>query len=693
MLPTPTSKDDLLPASPQGIRHGPTRPSALLGLLALLGLSCSRSPHSQPAQSQPASASLPSSSRDAPPAPPQASVVAVPAPLPAEPPAGAQKPDRLLQVGHTSPVDALAFSPDRRWLASGSGDKTIRIWDVETGRSLRTLTAHAGAVWSVAFSPDGRRLASASQDGTVRVWDAASGASLYTLALGKAATSVVFSPDNRLLVASAAAAGEGAGSTIEIHDAPRGGKLRTIALDWNSATPLAIAPDGRLLSSGGAGEDGEYAATKIWDLATGKELATDSVSVQAFSPDGHWMASVAYAHGATITLRDAVTGKRGPSWAVPDINVQQVLFSPDGTRVVTVEGNGAVTKVWEAATGKELATLGGEESPAPGIAWSSDGRLLAVGNAPGYSVAIWDVAAARQLHVLEGQTSVGAIAFASDGLLLASSPNGLHVWDVAAGQDVALVPDVGGGNLVVAPDGRWLASTPHGQVKVWETRTWTPARVSPPQSAYIWWIGFASTPLPPATVSSSVKSWQIGDSAATPAVWGSTYPMAISPDRRLLAVGHDRGGSVEIWDAAAAIKLTTLAAHRLGLSVLAFSPDGQWLLTAGQETPLAPEALRRGEIRAQFGTKLWDVKTWRERWALSVGGGGVAAFSPDSRLLAQPSGPDMIQLVDVAQGTPVRRLAGSGGGGGSIAFSPDGGWLVQATPQGVDVWQLTAVSR
>jgi hypothetical protein len=139
----------------------------------------------------------------------------------------------------------VAFSPDGRLLASGSLDATIKLWEVASGREVRTLSGHTGGVTSVAFSPDGRLLASGSLDATIKLWEVASGREVRTLSGHTGGvTSVAFSPDGRLL-----ASGSG-DRTIKLWEVTSGSLVRTLTGHTDWVYSVAFSPDGRLLASG-----------------------------------------------------------------------------------------------------------------------------------------------------------------------------------------------------------------------------------------------------------------------------------------------------------------------------------------------------------------------------------------------------------------------------------------------------------
>ena len=191
-------------------------------------------------------------------------------------------------VGHTSNVWSLAFKPNSYLLASGSHDKTIRIWDVgdrDNLRHVRTLRGHTDDIWSVAWSPDGRTLASASRDGTVRLWNPNNGINFAVLrGHTELVFSVAWSPDGRILASGSK------DTTIRLWNPDTHGTLRVLRGNTGQVVSLAFHPNGQTLASGSQ----DY-KLRIWDPNTGALKATLTRyewpgSGLVFSPNGEILA-------------------------------------------------------------------------------------------------------------------------------------------------------------------------------------------------------------------------------------------------------------------------------------------------------------------------------------------------------------------------------------------------------------------
>lgn len=169
---------------------------------------------------------------------------------------GASRP-RLVLEEHRGAVNSVAFSPNGKLLASASHDRLVRLWQVGDGTLRNTLHGHSDAVFSVAFSPNGRLLASAGTDQTIRLWRVADGALVYSLSVqGGAIFSVVFSPDGRLL-----ASGD-YGRAVRIWRVADGAPLHVAAGHAEGVTSLAFSPNGRNLLSGSFD-----ATVRFWELS------------------------------------------------------------------------------------------------------------------------------------------------------------------------------------------------------------------------------------------------------------------------------------------------------------------------------------------------------------------------------------------------------------------------------------------
>jgi hypothetical protein len=147
--------------------------------------------------------------------------------------------------GHGDWISSTAFSPDGKRIVSGSGDKTIKLWDTETGDELMTLRGHEECVKSVALSPDGKRIVSGSDDKTVRIWDAGTGVELMTLrGHGRGINVAAFSPDGRCIVSGSA------DNTIKVWDAATGAEVMTLRGHVYGVSSVAFSPDGKRIVSG-----------------------------------------------------------------------------------------------------------------------------------------------------------------------------------------------------------------------------------------------------------------------------------------------------------------------------------------------------------------------------------------------------------------------------------------------------------
>jgi WD40 repeat protein len=248
--------------------------------------------------------------------------------------------------GHTAGVQAVAWSPDSNRVVSGASDKTVQVWDALTGEHVAIYRGHTGTVNTVAWSPDGKNIGSGSEDGTARIWDVATGKQMYVYGGHQASVnSIEWSPDSQRLASGAS------DKTVQILDATSGNHLYTYRGHTDIVSSVSWSPDGKHIASGSWDK-----TVQVWDAVTGDVLYTyngynvqaaqlnptkgvlpDLIFVVAWSHNGKRIAAVTQVYCGdlcgVVVGWDAYTQRNFTFYL--DSPIFALAWSPDDTRFVS----------------------------------------------------------------------------------------------------------------------------------------------------------------------------------------------------------------------------------------------------------------------------------------------------------------------------------------------------------------------
>ena len=389
-------------------------------------------------------------------------------------PAGAEI---VPQLGHSSDGASFVFAPDQRRILSAGSDGTLKLWDIGTGRLLRTLAGHeTSSIDQAQFSSDGSRILSGGGDG-LRLWDARSGALLWSTStsqysLANHARAVAFSPDGRYLLSGHR------DHKVRLWDADTGVLLRSFeGRHRDEVGSVAFSLDGQFIFSAGhrgttndgivqwdistgaivrqfkidetrtstmsraftrgaisVSLDGQYLLAQsidlkctIWNLKTG--TITKRFSAAAISPD--WRRLAVEAPGKGAEVRDADTDRQIGNVVGAGLFLGTLTFSPDG-RVIGAIGVDNAVMLWKVEDGSLVREFLKKQKPTRAVAFAGDGHRVVTGNDAGLQ--LWDEA--KLIRLLSSTGTVMAIAWAPDGnaLLAGRADRTIDIWDATKGE-------------------------------------------------------------------------------------------------------------------------------------------------------------------------------------------------------------------------------------------------------------------
>jgi WD40 repeat protein len=610
---------------------------------------------------------------------------------------GQDRPEIFVQLGHADTVRAVAVSPDGSKVISASSDKTIKVWERESGRLIRTLTGHSYSVSCIAVSPDSRYLVSGadSRGGTVKLWDLDNGKEIATFEGHKGSIkAVAFSPGGRYVATSAngdkktrlwdtttkeeVRTFNNGGAYLDVVFSPNGrhillaGGERSKLIDWKSGEDVRdfelwyvyqaeFSPDGKKMICAGP------RGLNLLDVQTGKiirKLSKGSHGIAAYSPDGRYVLSqgkyMPSERSYAVELWDTESGEVSKTYVGHSKSLASLCFSADGRQFVTGSADMTV-KLWDLEKERPNRTFRGYSRRVNSILYSPNGGLL-VSAGDDKTIKTWSLLRAEQENLLSGhEAQIQAIECTSDGSRVISidENGGIILWDTLKGDKLKVVRKslsfdsrfgqrFLGRSLSISPNDRYiLESRGTGHPRLYDLVSNAEVREY--------------------TGKSHVQTF--GDTV--PRSTGPIFcnsSVAFSPDGRTIVGGCLEPGALRLWEVKSKEELYSVVSGLDNITDVIWSPNGRHIISSGFRAIKIWEFVED----AGFATPLRTLDTSEHRVA-------ALALSPDGRILASAGHDKTVKLWNMEAGEQLRTLVGHTSGIRSVDISPDGRHVVSGS--------------
>ncbi|OGF68159.1 MAG: hypothetical protein A2Y62_13550 [Candidatus Fischerbacteria bacterium RBG_13_37_8] len=549
--------------------------------------------------------------------------------------------------GHNDGICSIAFSPNDLYIASASSDKTIRIWDAETGQELLCLNGHEDSVNSVAFSHVNYNLASGSNDWTIRIWDSETGDELRCFTSREAQiTSIAYSNSGKL-IASAYSSG-----SVQIWDAETEQYRTCLGMHNDAVSCLAFSPDDRQIASGSSDD-----SLRIWDTNTGIQLSCLQISVYcrgiygiAFSPDGKL---IACGYGDNkIRIWDANKSQEMICLYGHEDVVTSVAFSKDN-KFIASGSKDKTARIWDVKNGRSLTCFRGHEGTISSVAFSENGRFIASGSRD-RTVRIWDTNINQeQIRLKNHESHIPSISMSPNDECIVSGSwdKTIRIWDANRSCERMCLPHLDDKihSVAFSPNGQCIAAVTKGKINIFSIESGKQITCLDGRCSHIISVSFSyDSNYIAGACGNKICVWNVYTGEEKLCLYeykGSVLSVAFSPNSKHIAGGFN-DKIVRIWDAHSGRNVAHLSGHEGWIYCIGFSPDNLLFASgAGDNTVRVWDIISKKQLACLEGheRQIYDV-----------------AFSQDGKYIASASWDHTIRIWEASEGKCLETIDGKG---------------------------------